>query len=63
MTMYQKIQDGRRFEKLQFYCKWRPFCFFLKKIEMFLDIYVSYELRILENIQIHTSIIDFVSLS
>ena len=46
-----------------FYCKWRPFCFFLKKIEIFLDIYLSYELRILENIQIHTSIIAFVSLS
>ena len=46
-----------------FYCERRPFCFFLKKIEIFLDIYLSYELRILENIQIHTSIIAFVSLS
>jgi len=62
--MYQKIQDGRHVENLTIvYYKWRPFCFFRKKYKLFLVFYLSNELCILENIQLDTSLIYFVSLS
>ena len=37
--------------------------FFRKNLKLFPDIYLSNELHILENLQLDTSLIDFVSLS